>query len=41
MKDNRGGVEVLTQDLDVCFIGLMVIMNLPVAQYRRFDLTLA
>lgn len=26
VKDNRGGVEVLTQDLDVCFIGLMVII---------------
>jgi hypothetical protein len=37
VKDNRGGVEVLTQDLDV----FRWIDGDDLPQYRRFDLTLA
>jgi hypothetical protein len=37
VKDNRGGVELLTQDLDV----FRWIDGDDLPQYRRFDLTLA
>jgi hypothetical protein len=37
LKDNRGGVELLTQDLDV----FRWIDGDDLQQYRRFDITLA
>jgi hypothetical protein len=37
VRDNRGGVEILTQDLDV----FRWIDGDDLPQYRRFDLTLA